>query len=209
MRRPGRRSPRIAPTDGLVRPAHLFAAPSLPVFPLVRIRSPSAGLSPGRPPPNDHHREVAVLMRGTLHERLSQQRAILGCMSGCASRRGAERHLPTGRPAPECPGDRETQALGWPFATISVQGSPMTPTPALAAPSGRHVEIEFEPPPDPAPARGDRGPRLLLLHPTPAAQGAGRPPVAGLGHRGGGRGADRRRRRRHRPRDPRRPLHAA
>ena len=38
---PGRRLPRIAPTDGGTRPAHLFAAPS-PRCPPVRIRSPSS-----------------------------------------------------------------------------------------------------------------------------------------------------------------------
>ena len=102
-----------------------------------------------------------------------------------------------------------TQALGWRFATVSGPRIPMTPTPALL-----HLVVaatsksSSNPLHHPASAGGDRGPRLLLLHPAPAAQGPGGPAGPGLGVRGRGRGADRRRRHRHRPRDPRRPLHA-
>ena len=53
----------------------------------------------------------------------------------------------------------------------------MTPTPGdgpLRA-GRRLVEIELQLPADPAAAGGDRVARLLLLHPSPAAQGAGGP----------------------------------
>src|SRR5208283_946491 len=81
-------SPRISPTDGLRRPAHLFAAPSPRGVPPVRIRSPSPDSHVGRPPLNDHHREVAVLMVRTLPNRRGKGGRFglqFGCARACAT----------------------------------------------------------------------------------------------------------------------------
>ena len=72
VRRPG---PSVPPgllrPNGLGRPAHLFAAPCPAVSPCENP-FPFAGLSRGRPPPNDRHREVALLIGGYSAQPLSQ-----------------------------------------------------------------------------------------------------------------------------------------
>lgn len=77
---PGRRFPRKPPSDGRIRPAHLFAAPVVPHgVPPRENPLPSVGLSLGRPPPNDRHRVVAVLMIPYSAERPWQGGPHLSC----------------------------------------------------------------------------------------------------------------------------------
>jgi hypothetical protein len=76
-------SPRIAPADDGTGPAHLSTAASPGCSPCENP-FPFIGLPHGRPPPNDHHREVAVLlMRSTLHNG-RRNPGDFGLQIGCA-----------------------------------------------------------------------------------------------------------------------------
>ena len=254
MRRPGSSVPpgslRPTASEGR-RTSSLLLAPRCPP---MRIRSPSTGLSRGRPPPNDRHRGVAVLMGGYFAQPLSQPRPLWVAVrlprqsavppdrarrpalsrreasaSACTPsgstpvpwRRGpvwhsrgtaALRHLQprsTGVAArserPEAGACERLPTTARPSGPGSADG-PQLPERAAnprtrvalrnrfgpriphdtnpgAGPlrARRHLEIDLQPPPDPAPAPGDRGPRVLLLHPAPAAQGPGGAAGPGLG----------------------------
>jgi len=71
---PGRRSPRRNLRPAATRPAHLFAAPCPHGVPPCESAPLRRTLTGRRSPPNDRHREVAVLMIGYFAEALWQPR---------------------------------------------------------------------------------------------------------------------------------------
>ena len=232
VRRPGSSAP-----PGLLRPtttlgrrtSSLLLPPGVPPF---ENPFPFIGLSLGRPPPNDHHREAAQLM-GVLCTTPVATGAVLGCSSvALFLRRHKGGRAPLFPPGGDCapsPGGsgrcvrgpcgswRAASPAGSPHAGPSGSRLPSLPTGGLrravrtGAPAGRHVAhsarernprtrvalrnrfrskdpndtnpgaaplrggrhlVKIEQPPDhPASPRGDRGARLLLLHPAPAAKG--------------------------------------
>ena len=144
VRRPGSSAP-----HGLLRPtaaqgrrtSSLLLPPGVPPF---ENPFPFIGLSLGRPPPNDHHREAALLMRGTLHT-TCRNRGRFGLQFGCALpyavvqaelRRYPRREASGARCAP-----RRRDSCGrrtWPFpsavgaalpAPTTTAGRPTTPPP--------------------------------------------------------------------------------
>ena len=137
VRRPGSSAP-----HGLLRPtaaqgrrtSSLLLPPGVPPF---ENPFPFIGLSLGRPPPNDHHREAALLMRGTLHT-TCRNRGRFGLQFGCAVpcavvpaelRRYPRREARGGRVRPS-----STRHLRAPHAapSLSAVGAPL-PAPTTTA----------------------------------------------------------------------------
>ena len=153
---PGRRSPRKPPSDGLEgrRTSSLLRVPL--GVPPRKSPFPSFGLSPGRPPPNDLHREVAVLMVGTLHKGC-RNRGDKGLQSGCPA---GSRAAPAIRRS-ECGRYLPPGARSWPPGATR----PTSPTAFGARP--RRAACRSGDPPDAADRTGPRAHR----HATGGADG--------------------------------------